>query len=81
MHTFSLRFEAVFLIGFSVKIEEDKARQAVFLTPLNPFGKELEEENPHFDYTVSQKAPDETKWKRNQDALFWVRLKEAQDQG
>ena len=42
--------------------EEDKARQAVCLTPLNPFGRDIEEEKPH-----------------SQDAVYWVRLKEAQD--
>ena len=61
--------------------EKDKARQAVFLTPLNPFGKDPEEDKPHSDYTVPQKAPYETTWKRNQDAVYWVRLKKAQDQG
>ena len=57
--------------------EEDNDRQAVFLTPLNPCGKDLEEEKPHSDYTVPQKAPCEIRGKRN----HWVRLKEAQDQG
>ena len=61
--------------------EEYNARQAVFLTPLNPFGKDPEEEKPHPDYTIPQKAPHETRWRRNQDAVCWVRLKEAQDQG
>ena len=61
--------------------EEDKARQAVFLTPLNPFGKDPEEEKPHPDYTVPEKAPYETRWKRKQDAVYWARLKEVQDQG
>ena len=35
--------------------EKDKARQAVFLTPLNPFGHDPEEE-PHFDCTVPQRV-------------------------
>ena len=35
--------------------EKDRARQAVFLTPLNPLGKDPEEKH-HFDYTVPQKA-------------------------
>ena len=61
--------------------EKDKARQAVFLTSKNPCGNDPEEEKPHSDYSVPQKAPHETKWKRNQDAVYWVRLKEAQDQG
>ena len=51
--------------------KEDKARQAVFLIPLNPLGKDPEEEKPHFDYTVPQKAPFQTRWKRNQDAVYW----------
>ena len=59
------------------KEEEDKARQAVFLTPLNPFGRDPEEEKPNSVYTVPQKAPCETKRKRNQDAVYWVRMKEA----
>ena len=49
--------------------EEDKARQAVLLTPLNPFGKDPEEEKPKSDYTVPQEAPYETNWNRNQDAV------------
>ena len=36
--------------------EKDKARQAVFLTPTNPFGNDPVEEGPHDDYTVSQKV-------------------------
>ena len=36
--------------------EEDKARQAVFLTSLNPFGCDPEEEKPNSVYTVPQKA-------------------------
>ena len=44
------------------------------LTPLNPFGKEPEEEKPQSDYRVLQKAPYETRWKRNQDAVYWVLL-------
>ena len=38
-------------------------------------------EKPNSDYTVPQKAPYGASWKRNQDAAYWVRLKEAQDQG
>ena len=56
--------------------EKDRARQAVFLTPLNPFGKDPEEEEkPHFDYKVHQKVLYETRWKQNRD----VRLSESHD--
>ena len=61
--------------------ENDKARQAVFCTALNSFGKDREEEARSFDYTVPQKQHYETQWKRNQDAVFWIRLSRAQDQG
>ena len=61
--------------------EEDKARQAVFPTPLNLFGRDPEEEMPHFDYTVLQKVPYQTRWSRNPNAENWVRLKKAKDQG
>ena len=36
--------------------ESDKARQAVFVTPLNPFGENADEEEPYDDYTVPQKV-------------------------
>ena len=32
--------------------EKDKAHQAVFLTPINPFGNDPEEDGPHDDFTV-----------------------------
>ena len=47
--------------------ETDKARQAVFLTPLNPFGNDRDEEKPHFGCTVPQQVHYETFWKRNQE--------------
>ena len=62
------------------KRETDKARQAVFFTPLNPFGNDRDEEKPHFDYTVPQKVHYETYWKRNQER-YWIKLSRAQDQG
>ena len=53
-----------------------------FLTARNPVGKDPEEEEkPHFDHTFPQKVPFETRGKRNQDAVYWVRLSKAQDQG
>ena len=54
--------------------DKHRARQAVFVSPLNPFGKDPEEEKPHFDFTVPQKVPYETRWKHYQDAVCWVRL-------
>ena len=61
--------------------EEDKARHAVFLTPTNPSGDDPEEERPHDVFTVPQKAPNVTKWKYVQNAVYWVRSSKAQDQG
>ena len=60
--------------------EKDKARQAVFLTPTNPFGNDPEE-GAHDDCTVPQKVPYVTRWKPYHDAVFWIRLSKAQDQG
>ena len=37
--------------------EEDKARQEVFPTTTNPFGNDLEEEEPHDAVAVPQKVP------------------------
>ena len=54
--------------------EKDKARQTVFPTPTNPCGKDPEEETPHDDYTVRQKAPCVTTWKHNQDAVHWCTI-------
>ena len=43
--------------------EKVKARQAVFLTPTNPLGNDLEEERAHDDLPVPQKGPSITSWK------------------
>ena len=61
--------------------ENNKARQAVFFTPLDPFGDNPDEERPHDDYTIPQKVLYKTYWKHNQDAADWINLSKAQDQG
>ena len=58
-----------------------KGRQTVFFTPPNPFGGDSDEEEPRGDYTVPQKVHHHSHWKRNQDAVYWVKLAWAQDQG
>ena len=58
--------------------EKDKAHQAVFLTPINPFGNDPEEDGPHDDFIVPQKAANVTKWKNDQNAVFKVRVSKAQ---
>ena len=53
---------------------ERKGREA-FFTPLNPFGEDSDEEEPRDDYTVLQKVHNHTNnCKRNQDAVYWVKL-------
>ena len=59
----------------------DKGRQTVFFTPLNPFGGDSGEEEPSDDYAVPQKVHFHSHWKRNQDAVYWATLSRAQDQG
>ena len=61
--------------------ENDKARQAVFFTPLNPFGENPDEEKTHDNYKISQKVHHHSYWKRNRDAAYWIKLSRAQDQG
>ena len=68
-------------IGSRRKRNDSQTRQAVFLTPTNLFGDDLEEEEPHDNFTVPQKASYVTKWKYEQNAVYWIRLSKAQDQG
>ena len=52
--------------------DNDKARQAVFFTPLKTFGNDQDEEEPHDDCTVPRKVHYQTSWKRNQGAKNWI---------
>ena len=38
-----------------------------------PFGGDSDEEEPRDDYTVPQKVCYHSYWKRNQDAVYWVK--------
>ena len=59
----SLIFQSISGSGYSGrKKENDRARQSVFSTALNPFGQDTEEESRSFDYTVPQKQHYETHW-------------------
>ena len=53
----------------------------VFFTPLIPFGKDSNEEEHRDDYTIPQKVHYHSNWKRDQDAVHWIKLSRAQDQG
>ena len=44
--------ESILGSGNSGRKKSDKARQAVFTTPLNPFGNDPDEQKPHDDHTV-----------------------------
>ena len=55
------------------------SKAAVF-TPLDPFGNDPEEEEPHDDYTVPQKVPHVTRWIYNQDAVHRDNFTREQDQ-
>ena len=61
--------------------ESDKGRQTVFFPPLDPSGGDSDEEEHRDDYTVPQKVHHHSHWKHNQDAVCWVKLSRAQDQG
>ena len=50
--------------------ENGRSRQAVFLNTTESFWKRTRKRRkPHYDHTVLQKVPDETRWKRNQNAV------------
>ena len=61
--------------------ESDKGRQTVFFTPLNPFGGDSVEEEPRDDHTIPQKVHFHSRWRRKQNAVYWVKMSRAQDQG
>ena len=48
-------------------------RLTVFFTPLNPFGRDSDEEEPRDDNTIPQKAH-HSHWKRHQDAVCRVKI-------
>ena len=60
--------------------EKDKAREAVFLTPTNPFGNGLVEEEPRDYFAVRPKAFYVANEKDNQNAVHWERSSKAKDQ-
>ena len=55
--------------------ETDKARQAVLVPHLHPFGNKTRwRKNPHDDYTVPQKSTlQKLVGKHNQDAVYWIK--------
>ena len=59
----------------------DSGRQTVFFTPLNPFGGDSDEEELRDDYTVPQKVHYHSHWQPNQDAVYWLKVSRAHDQG
>ena len=61
--------------------ESDKGRQIVFFKPLDPFGGDSDEAELRDGHTVPQRVHYHSHWKRNQNAVYWVKLSRAQDQG
>ena len=51
----------------------------MFFSPINPCGQDDEEEPIHDDMTVPRKFHYCRKWRHNQDAIYWIKLKKAQD--
>ena len=56
----------------------DKKRQTVFFT-LNPFDGDSDEEEPCEDW-ILKKVHYHSYWKRDQDAVWWIKLSRTQDQ-
>ena len=61
--------------------ESEEGRQAVFFTPLNPFGSNPDEEEPSNDSLRPRKEHYHSKWKPHQDAVYWINLARAQGKG
>ena len=61
--------------------ESKQGRQAIFFTPLNPFGDNPDEEQPSDDLSTPRKVHYHSKWKSRQDAVYWMNLVGAQDKG
>ena len=55
-----------------------EGRQTVLFSFLHPCGQDNEEEPIHDDMTVPRKFHDCSKWRHDQDAVCWVKWKEAQ---
>ena len=56
-------------------------RQTVFFSTLNPLGQDDEEEEYHDRLDVARKFDYCSKWRYDQDVVFCITLKEAQDLG
>ena len=78
----SMVFQSIVVSGIILGgKEEDKESPSSLSNPLNPFGKDPDGEEPHFEYTVPQKVHYQTYWKHHQDAENWINFSRAQDQG
>ena len=60
--------------------ESKEGRQTIFFTPLDPFEANSGAEEPRNDNTIPQKVHYHSYWKRDQDAVHWIKLSRAQDQ-
>ena len=61
--------------------ESKQGRQTIFFTPLNPSGQNPDEEKFNSDFSKLRKVHYESKWKANQDAVYWISLARAKDKG
>ena len=61
--------------------ESKEGRQTIFLTLLSPLGEKSDEEEPSDDLSVPRKVHYYSKWKHDQDAVYWVKCSQAKDQG
>ena len=54
--------------------ETNEGRRTIFFTPLNPFGKDEQEEAVHGDLSVQRKLDYSSNWKHDQDAVQEVKF-------
>ena len=63
--------------------EIKEGRQTVLFPPLDPFGSDAheEEEEPSEDCSEPSKVHHQSRWRREQNAVYWEKLSRAQDHG
>ena len=58
--------------------QSKEGRQAIFFTPLDPFGENPCDEEPSDDFTIPREVHCHSSWKHDLDAVYWVKLSRAQ---
>ena len=61
--------------------ERKEGRQTIFFTPLDPFNSDANEAELITDFNKARKLHYQIHWRPEQDAVYWVHLRSAQNAG